>query len=264
MKTALIQLYKRLFVRRLFYPLHRWLFLVGLWGLGCLNSENDILSGEEYFLRHLNQYTPNTDLVIFDVGAHVGGYACRARALHPTAHIYAFEPHPATYATLQNRAQPLGIKTFNQGLGERPGRLPLYNHRANTSSIHASLYQAVIESVHQDQAVADEVEIGTLDDFAQAHQIQHIHLLKIDTEGHELQILQGAQALLQAGAIDVIQFEFNEMNVISRVFFRDFVNLLTGYSFYRLLPDGLVKTQTNPTFLSEIYAFQNIIAIRQR
>ncbi len=65
------------------------------------------------------------------------------------------------------------------------------------------------------------------------------------------------------GSIDVIQFEFNEMNVISRVFMKDFFELLPNYRIYRLLGDGVIEFEVyDPTFM-EVFAFQNIACVRR-
>ena len=40
------------------------------------------------------------------------------------------------------------------------------------------------------------------------------------------------------GLADVVQFEFNEMNVVSRVFMKDFFDILPGYRLFRLLPQA--------------------------
>ena len=63
-----------------------------------------------------------------------------------------------------------------------------------------------------------------------------------------------------------IQFEFNEMNIESRVFMKDFFNILPEYDFFRLLPDGYIplgniNTYRNPLTL-ELFAMQNIVAIQ--
>jgi hypothetical protein len=52
--------------------------------------------------------------------------------------------------------------------------------------------------------------------------------------------------------------------VVSRTFFRDFGALLPDYEFFRLLPDGPVALDSEPPFLGEIFAFQNIIARRRK
>ena len=78
----------------------------------------------------------------------------------------------------------------------------------------------------------------TLQDRLNAHldNLPNISLLKIDTEGHELPVFRDALESIRANKIDAIKFEFNEMNVISPAFFKDFFNLLNNYLLIRLPP----------------------------
>jgi len=93
LKRRAIRAYKRLFVRTGFYGLYRRLFLVSLWGLGVLNSEDYTESGEAYFLARLPRYVAAArPLVVFDIGAHVGDYAALGKAQPPTAPPRAFGP----------------------------------------------------------------------------------------------------------------------------------------------------------------------------
>lgn len=101
----------------------------------------------------------------------------------------------------------------------------------------------------------------TLDTFCSKHLIENIDLLKIDVEGNELRVLEGSQNMIGQGKISAIVFEFNEMNLISRVFLRDFFNILPNYNFFRLLPNELVAIEYNP--LQEIFVYQNIVALRK-
>jgi hypothetical protein len=91
--------------------------------------------------------------------------------------------------------------------------------------------------------------------------LQHISLLKIDTEGHEFEVLLGARNAIDRGSIEVVHLEFNEMNVISRIFCRDFFELLKDYSFYRMLPDGLLPLGPYTAVTCELFAYQNLVAI---
>jgi FkbM family methyltransferase len=264
-KRAFIDLYKRLFVRKALYGLHRRLLNISLWGVGVLNSEDDRGSGEEHFLRALPGYLGGTaDFTVFDIGANVGRYADRVKALYPRARVYAFEPNPACFRRLQERARAGGYLAFNQGMGDVAGRMTLYDQCADGGSEHASLYQEVIESLHGSAAAAIEVEVSTVDRFVGEHGIDRIDLLKTDTEGHDLQVLRGALETIRAERVGLIQFEFNEMNSVSRAFFRDFCALLPDHDFFRLLPDGPVPLRPEPPFLGEIFAFQNIIARRRK
>jgi FkbM family methyltransferase len=263
MRRRLIDLYKQLFVRRALVGFHRRLVTVGLWGLGLLNSENQAWSGEAHFLRGLPQFfDPGREFVALDIGAHVGAYARALKDLYPRAVVYAFEPHPGHFEALERQARESGFEAYRLALGDTAGDAQLYD-RAGPGSAHASLFRDVIEHVHREPAVQHAVTVTTVDQFAEARGLAHVHLMKIDAEGGELNVLRGAERLLSAGAVDVIQFEFNEMNVVSRVFLRDFRALLAGYSLYRMLPDGLAPIAPHPVFLSELFAFQNIVAVKE-
>jgi hypothetical protein len=111
--------------------------------------------------------------------------------------------------------------------------------------------------------VESEVKIISLDVYVKENGLEKICLLKIDTEGHELEVLKGARGCLESGKIDLIHIEFNEMNVISRVFFRDFLTVLKDYIPYRLLPSGAIQLNRSP-LMTELFAFQNIIFIHKR
>jgi hypothetical protein len=64
--------------------------------------------------------------------------------------------------------------------------------------------------------------------------------LKIDVEGHELNVLKGAAELLSSRRINFIQFEFGEADIDSRTYLRDFFDLLSdNYDFFRIVPHGL-------------------------
>jgi len=106
-----------------------------------------------------------------------------------------------------------------------------------------------------------EVELDTLDNYCENQKLSFIDFIKIDTEGNELAVLQGARQMIATGGLPFIQFEFNEMNVISRSFLKDFYKVLEGYEFFRLMPNGLFPLGAYNAG-NEIFAFQNIIALR--
>ncbi|MDW8325828.1 MAG: FkbM family methyltransferase [Anaerolineales bacterium] len=257
----MIALYRWLFARPSCAWLNRFVTSLGLHGLGILNYENEHVSGEAYFLRWLvRRYSAP---VVLDIGANVGNYASRIKTLSPQAVIYAFEPHPRTFAVLAAEAERHGFTALNVGCGDAAGQAQLFDYAASDAgSSHASLYRDVIERIHRSASVAWPVTITTIDRFLQEVGLTHVDLIKIDTEGHELAVLQGARQAIAAGQIDIVQFEFNEMNISSRVFFRDLCDVLPGYVFYRLLPSGFLPLRDYRPIFWEIFAFQNIVAVR--
>lgn len=263
MKRLLVDIYKFLFVRKYLYRFHQRLLNISLWGLGILNSENTKWSGEEFLLKELSKLLDQEEpLTVLDIGANKGDYAKLVKRLHPTATVYSFEPNPESFRILVDQSRTIGYHAFELGLSDSIGKIALYDRESGPGSVHASLYPQTITELHHDQPRAVEINVTTVDQFVHNHQIPRIHLLKIDTEGHDLSVLKGARDTIQRGMVCLIQFEFNEMNVISGVRFRDFAAYLDDYTLFRMLPDGLVKVELQPTFLSEIYAFQNIAAVR--
>jgi hypothetical protein len=126
------------------------------------------------------------------------------------------------------------------------------------------LYRGVIEELRQRPTAAVAVERTTLDLFGAANGIDAIDLLKIDTEGHEWEVLQGARGYLSRGTVAAIQFEFNEMNMLSRVFFRDFYNLLMpDFRMFRLTPRGVIEYGDYQASWMELFSYQNIVCLRR-
>lgn len=229
--------------------------------IGVLNYTSSQVSGEAGFLdQFLSRFKVP---VVFDVGANVGGYTREILMRNPRAHVFAFEPHPTTFRSLAKFDADPNVQTFNLALGDAEGELDFFDYRDEDGSSHASLYREVIERIHGRAAVAHRVKVSTLAAVAKACEVSHIDLLKIDTEGHELPVLRGAEALIRAGEVEVIQFEFNEMNVSSRTFFKDFWDFLPEYDFFRLLPDGVMPIPQYVPVLCEIFAFQNIVCVRK-
>jgi FkbM family methyltransferase len=255
------RLHRMVFARPSLKKLNLRLFHISLHGLGILNYQDDVVSGERYLLR---KWLPKVILgpkpIFFDVGANEGQYTDALLQQFPTAFVHAFEPHPVNYSRILQRAFPSDrVKCQNLALGDAKGSLTLYDHAGNVGSSHASVYEASITEFHEDSAAATTVEVETLDNVTMKEGIGYIDFLKIDTEGHELAVLSGASRLLREGRIGHIQFEFNALHVYSRVFFRDFRNILANYNLYRLLPAGILPIDTNITD-TEIFAFQNVLA----
>ena len=257
----LFDLYRKLVCRPIFFRLNTVLFQLSLRGLGILNYENDKISGEWYLIHKLLPKKIGTDRpILFDVGANVGNYSASLLGSFPRGFIHAFEPHPGNYARLLEKAVAGNMKCHNMAVGESKGSLTLYDRADHNGSAHASLHEAVISELHGQKVVAHEVSVETLDEIAEREGVEFIDYLKIDTEGNEFAVLKGASRLLREERIGCIHFEFNEMNIISRVFFRDFRKILHRYDLYRLLPSGLLLLRDFP-LETELFAYQNIFAV---
>jgi FkbM family methyltransferase len=244
-----------------FRKINTLLFHLSLRGLGVLNYQTKYLSGElDWLKKYLSIFK---EPVIFDVGANVGNYSNDILKLFPHSKIYAFEPHPQNFLKLEKLVGESAF-VFKNAVGDKFEQIKLYDYKERDGSSHASLYQGVIEDIHFKESTSHTVDVVMLDQFCLENNVHSIDLLKIDTEGNELKCLMGAMQLLGDGKIKAIQFEFNEMNIISRSTFKDFWDLLDGFDFYRLLPGGklLPIRKYSPGFC-KIYAYQNIVALKR-
>jgi FkbM family methyltransferase len=260
-RGALKWVYRTVFARRQFERFNRFVFELSLNGLGILNWENSKLSGEDHFLQKFLKGRGSP--VVLDVGANVGHYAMKVRELAPTSRVYAFEAHPSAFRTLLENGNKYGFRAFNVACGSENGESSLFDYDGASGSEHASVYREVIEQIHRSASQKFEVKAAKLDDLVNQLEISAIDLAKVDVEGAELDVLLGFQRCLREGRVAAVQFEFNEMNVVSRIFFRDFVKLLDGFDLYRMLPSGLLPIQYSP-LACELFAYQNIVAIRQK
>ncbi len=259
----IIRIAQRIMARKALYPVNRLLYAIALRGLGVLNWEDRNLSGENHFLEKIMPQLITVDApVVFDVGANVGKYSQLVARNIPHARLFSFEPNPGSFSSLETHMSDK-VTAINKGMSDKPGKLELFDYEEADGSSHASLYREVIEEIRSSRSSTTIVEMTTVDDFMAQWNIDKLALLKIDTEGHEREVLLGAHQAISTGKINVIHLEFNEMNVVSRFFFRDLIGLLPDYELYRMLPDGLVPVGPYNAVWCEIFAFQNIVAIRK-
>ena len=247
---------------RRFFAIYRWLFNFALKGVGFNNWRSLDESGESWFMQHTlkSLLQGNEKPTFLDVGAHTGDYCKCLLHCFPKAIIHAFEPHPLTQQLL---FQEMGerVSCHAEALGAEAGEFELFDRKRCDGSVRASLSREALDSVQQEELVAHRVRVSTVDRFLGEQGIERVDLLKIDTEGFEMDVLKGAAQALREGRVRVIQFEFNQLHIGRRQFLADFMTELSTHHLYRLLPDGLIPLTNLPPYEREIFAFQNILAL---
>ena len=182
-----------------------------------------------YDLKH---YFPHFEaLTVFDVGANNGQTAIEYVEHFPKANIYSFEPTQKAYTILTQTVGHLPkVKCLKLALSSAPGI-------ARMSSSEGTTEQNKITSQQQEGLNYEEVELITLDTFCQKNDIKHIHLLKIDTEGHDFEVLKGAENLINNMQIDLIQVEagINPQNTLHVPFvkFKEYLES-KGYLLFKI------------------------------
>lgn len=200
---------------------------------------------------------PGDAPTIWDVGANVGAYARAVLERWPAASVRCFEPMPESAAAL--RAAVPGAEVHQCAVSWKNGETTIYfdGDRDETASLH----QRDLGEGRQHGSRSLAVETMRLDALRPT---EPVHLLKIDAEGHELEVLRGAGGYLAPESIHVIQFEFNDCALESRIFIRDFFRLLIprGYALFLQVPaGGLERIERYEPALENYHAHREFVAM---
>lgn len=149
-------------------------------------------------LRGLRPWKP--DDLVFDVGANDGRTVKRLHRYLPEPRIVALEPVSSTFEQLCEATQGLPrLQRLRLALGAEPGHHTIY--------LHASPALNSFDPTWGECRGSEAVQVETLDRLLRALGREHICLLKIDVEGHDLEVLHGAQDALDRRAIEIIMVE---------------------------------------------------------
>lgn len=128
---------------------------------------------------------------VIDVGANVGIYALPWAAVNADVTVDCFEPNPSVRSRLARNValNRLGgrIRLHTEALSDRAGTATLYGSD-DMSSLNKGVYSGT-------QAAPIEVPLARLDDIL-GLEGPPVSLMKVDVQGHELEVLQGAEAVI--------------------------------------------------------------------
>ena len=213
------------------------LFSLNLSGVGSGGGVQN--SGEKSVLNLIESIAE--PYIIFDVGANKGEYLNMVlnEFQNKDFVIHSFEPSKFTFDRLQKNA-PVSekIKLNNLGLGKNIGEHVLYSDKEGSGL--ASLTKRKLDHFNIDFSESEKIQITSLDNYCLENSINHLHLLKIDVEGHELDVLNGASKMFATHSIDIVTFEFGGCNIDTRSFFQDFYYYFQDkkMQLFRITPSG--------------------------
>ena len=154
---------------------------------------------------------------VLDVGANIGDWSLAALKYMSDATVHAFEIAPATAAKLIVNARKVGDRLIVNacGLGDATGEItPYYTPESDTATSTVSLAMDIARPNHGVTKVEEmKAPITTGDTYMAEHGLTRIDFLKIDVEGAELSVLNGFGGAFRRKAIDVVQFEYGQVNL---------------------------------------------------
>lgn len=217
-------------------------------------------NGEEVVV---SSFIKKNNLVI-DAGAHVGGWTESVlKAINGLCFVYAFEPVPHSYQKLEQLQAKYRnrVFAFNVALGSQDTELEM-NYFFQRGSDCSTLYHRPVLSDVPVKKI--KVPVTSLDKFAREYNIEHIHFLKIDTEGAEWEVLMGSNRLIDDNKIDIIQFEYGGTYPDAHITLEQVYNYLTShdYMIFRIIPNGLIYIPTWDNTL-ENATYSNYLALKQ-
>ncbi|MGC4100320.1 FkbM family methyltransferase [Ferruginibacter sp.] len=215
----------------------------------CLNLFMDPRDREEEG-KFLKDFL-NIDDIVIDAGANIGTITIPASLICSKGRVISIEAHPITYGFLKENIALNNIKnvvTINKALGNKDG----YVNFSDVSSDDQNKITTNSEGM--------EVPATTLDNLLVEYNINEIALLKIDVEGFEKFVLEGAgKSLDKTNTVyfEVWQKSFEYYNYS----FTDIFTILKekGFGIFKF-NDGVSLTEVDESFRADVC--QNLLAIR--
>lgn len=186
------------------------------------------------FQNHVVSVSPGVpDAVIFDVGANIGAITLPLARRHPCAQLHSFEP---TYYALEKLRRNLEL---NPTLAARVTVNPCFIGSTSGTTHEAQAYASwrlddttgnEVHDTHFGLKMEATVTRISLDDYMAAKEIPQVHLIKIDTDGHEFEVLAGAQKLIANSRPRIVLEMCPYLLEENRLTLKDYVDVLgPGY-----------------------------------
>jgi len=196
---------------------------------------------------------------VIDVGANTGQFSLLVRNLLPTAKIIAFEPIPKCHIALNEsfKADP-NFESYNMALGSESGEIAFEQNQFTPSSSILPLGKAHLQAYPFASKTAQiKVQLGRMDVVLAERTFKGELLVKIDTQGYEAQVIDGANKVIQRASCVIAEVSFKECYIGQVLFDGVYQRLLSlGLTFAGFVDQGL-----DPTDGSVLQA--NAIFIRQ-
>ena len=161
-----------------------------------------------YVLRELMKRAPDFQpSTIFDVGANVGQSVGEFREAYPAARVFAFEPVKASFDELAASVEgDENVRALHLGLSRSPGELVMTANGTSTGN------RVLLPT--ERRAEVETVGMTSGDDFCTEEGIDDVGFLKIDAEGHDVEILVGFSGMLRERRVEYVQVEcsFSPLN----------------------------------------------------
>jgi FkbM family methyltransferase len=211
-------------------------------------------NGEYWFLDHVGPQLGT----VFDVGANMGDWTRAVLARSPKLqHIWCWEPGSEALGTLENRfGDSEAVSVIPRAVADRSDGAREFFEKPNETQV-GSLFLGGDGA----DAISQKVEVVTIDEEISRLGLRAVDLMKVDAEGADFLVLQGARGSLCAQIIKLVQFEYHRPWLSAGATLHAALNFLTtcGYDTYLLNGDGLCRFDASRA--PEIFHYMNFVAV---
>jgi FkbM family methyltransferase len=188
--------------------------VIGIRGHKLINADYQWGVSSLADIRRLSKSQNSTIRSVLDIGAHYGEWAKTALAAFQEANVISFEPFPESFAELQRQTSGNTRHTaVNAAAGDTQGELEFFLYE--NSCLNSLTSQSAWTVQAKWNSIASiKVQAVRLDEWCGREKLQQVDLLKVDTEGFDLKVLQGAEGLFQRRCVKFIYVEFNDLQSI--------------------------------------------------
>lgn len=195
-----------------------------------------------------------------DIGANIGTCLLQMIARADVPHTLAFEPNPAnlfylTNSILATPGAPDKCSLFPDALGSSTEEHLIYSEPGNAGN-------TILDSpTHASQIPVGKVITHALDDVLMKNgPPPYIHLLKIDAQGYEVKIFQGASKLFSARAVNAVKFELaTDWLIDQNTTQAEYINQFINYGFDIYMTDNLEKPLDHKSLQSFACNFKGVV-----
>ena len=175
-------------------------------------SEQKVETKQELNLSFIQQYLPKNPIVV-EAGARDGRDTLKMAKFWKNGRIYAFEPSPRAYRTLQKRCgKKKNVKAYSIALGSKIGYAHFYESREASEPQGFLLKLWPREQLSFEEPF--EAATTTLDAWAEANQVKRIDFLLLDSEVNGMQMLKASTKILKT--VRIIQARSGNIDEMKR------------------------------------------------
>ena len=238
------RLYVFIFGRKSLQFFNDIILSLSLHAKGYKNYGNFKATGEENFINTISEEIK----VCLDIGANIGNYS-KLLLNKTNAKVYAFEPMEKSFEELKKIKEQYKDRFFIEklALGNEDGVKQIYS--ANDKSEKASLEKNLekLSFIDKNNLKKFDVSIKKIDSLNFFDTNIKVDFLKIDVEGHEYEVIQGAKKFIDFNSPKFIQIEINWHQLFKKVNLFEFSKLLNNYEIFKILPHGEKLIFIDPT-----------------